>query len=273
MEPNKSYFLVGLFVIGTVLLSLAFTIWLTAAGRGDYMKYRIRFAESVSGLSVGGSVKFRGVDVGSVESITIDPKDTRLIRVDVRILKSAPIKVDTVANLKLQGVTGVVFIELSGGKPGSPNLADVSQQSVPEIRAEQSTINALVDRLPELLDKTTHIVDQINGLLSSENVQNVSDIIARWRAFSDALAQESARLDQLIDNSNAAMADLRATIHDARANIEDMSANLDSASGQADAVMRDFRRTSRNISRLSENLEEDPSRLIFPAAPKGVPAP
>jgi phospholipid/cholesterol/gamma-HCH transport system substrate-binding protein len=273
MEPNRGYFLVGLFIIGTVIVSLAFTIWLTAAGRGDFTHYKIRFAESVSGLSVGGAVKFRGVDVGSVEKITIDENDTRLIRVDVRILKNTPIKVDTVANLKLQGVTGVVFVELTGGKPKSPNLADVSQQSVPEIRAEQSTINALVDKLPELVDKATHIMNQIDSALSNENLDNIGDILQQWRVFSNTLAQESQRLDMLIENGNAAMADLRATIRDTKANFRDISANLDSASGQADSVMRDFKRTSRSISRLSGSLEENPSRLIFPDEQKGIPAP
>ena len=64
MENERHYFLVGLFVLGGVLAMFAFTIWLTATDDSKYQQYRIHFAESVSGLSNGSDVKFRGVKVG-----------------------------------------------------------------------------------------------------------------------------------------------------------------------------------------------------------------
>ena len=81
MENERHYFRVGLFVLGGALLALIFTLWLTTKPDDQYQRYRIRFAESVSGLSNGSAVKFRGVSVGNVESIVIDPSDSRLIQV------------------------------------------------------------------------------------------------------------------------------------------------------------------------------------------------
>ena len=53
---------------------------------------------------------------------------------DVRVLKSTPIKTDTVASLKLQGITGVVFIELTGGSPKAHLLSEGYMPfDVPEI--------------------------------------------------------------------------------------------------------------------------------------------
>ena len=84
--------------------------------------YRIHFPDSVSGPSVGDSVKFRGIDVGTVKSMNVDPDNTRLVLVDVRLRKDAPIKTDTRASLALKGITGVVFIELNGGDPAAKSL-------------------------------------------------------------------------------------------------------------------------------------------------------
>jgi phospholipid/cholesterol/gamma-HCH transport system substrate-binding protein len=59
--------------------------------------YRIRFNESVSGMSLGDPVKFRGVDVGTVKAMAIDANDPRRVQVEVRLRKEAPVKTDTKA--------------------------------------------------------------------------------------------------------------------------------------------------------------------------------
>lgn len=106
MKTDKHYFQVGIFVIGILLVGIGFTLWLTSTTSGDYDRYFIRFSESVSGLNKESTVKFRGVDIGNVEKISIDPNDPKLIQVDICVLQSTPIKTDTTATLKLYGITG-----------------------------------------------------------------------------------------------------------------------------------------------------------------------
>src|ERR1700733_5284338 len=106
METDKHYLRVGAFALLTMLAVAVLSVWLVGAyDNGRYTLYRIRFNESVSGLDVGGSVKFRGGQVGKVQTMSIDPADMRLIRVDISVLKTTPVKSDTTANLKLQGIT------------------------------------------------------------------------------------------------------------------------------------------------------------------------
>jgi len=175
METDKNYFLVGLFVISMILVCIGFTLWLTSAGRGDYDRYRIRFAESISGLNKESAVKFRGVDIGSVEKISIDSKNSKLIQVDIRILESTPVKTDTTATLKLYGITGEVYIELSGGSHDTPRLK-AKENELPEIQAKPSNIDAVLNGLPRLLEKANHVADQLNKIFSDENVQSVNSI-------------------------------------------------------------------------------------------------
>src|SRR5271154_3606446 len=132
METDKHYLRVGSFVLLTLLAAAVFTIWLVGTyDNSKYTSYRIHFAESVSGLDIGGPVKFHGVQVGKVETMSIDPTDMRLIRVDISILKSTPVKTDTTASLKLQGITGSVYIELSGTNPQAADLASAEDDSPP----------------------------------------------------------------------------------------------------------------------------------------------
>jgi len=71
MSAKIGYFRLGLFVIVGTLLLLVGVVYF---GVGEYFKERFPFetyfSDSTEGLSVGTPVKFRGVPIGNVESIT-----------------------------------------------------------------------------------------------------------------------------------------------------------------------------------------------------------
>ena len=214
-------------------------------GDRSIQTFRIRFAESVSGLTTGSDVKFRGVSVGSVKEITIDPDDSRLIRVDIALLKNTPLKTDTVAGLKLQGITGTVYIELTGGDPTKPDLAQNREDGIPEIPAQQSSLNALIDRVPILLDKVSAAVDQVSKLFSDQNIHSVG---------------------QVLKNSDATVSDLHEVVQGSGPHIK-------RSSRDAAAAMRSLRNAAGHAENVSESIENDPASLLFPAEEKGIPAP
>jgi phospholipid/cholesterol/gamma-HCH transport system substrate-binding protein len=167
MEPDKHFFIEGLFIIGVSVAAALFAIWLVGTGHRDDVLYRIHFSESVSGLAIGDPVKFHGVDVGTVKSIVLDPADPRLVQVDISLRKEAPVKTDTKAILKMKGITGVVLIELNGGNPTAPTLlASASSGQIPEIPSEKSTLTAVIDLLPRLLDKFSSIENQVKNVVT-----------------------------------------------------------------------------------------------------------
>jgi phospholipid/cholesterol/gamma-HCH transport system substrate-binding protein len=167
METDRHYFLEGLFIIGLSLAAALFFVWLANSGRRDDVTYRIHFAESVSGLALGDPVKFRGVDVGTVKAMVIDPDDPRRVQVDVKLRKEAPVKTDTKAGLKLKGITGVVFIELNGGTPSAQSLvAATPEGTIPEIPYEKSSLASLMDQLPKVVEKFSAIEDQTKKVMT-----------------------------------------------------------------------------------------------------------
>ncbi len=168
METDKHYFFEGLFIIGFSIAAAFFAVWLGSTGRHDDVLYRIHFPDSVSGLTVGDPVKFRGVDVGTVKSMSIDPDNSRLVLVDVRLRKETPVKTDTRASLALKGITGVVFIELNGGDPAAQTLLAVTPpDQVPEIPSEKTGLKAMLDELPELVEKFASIENQVKKVVTN----------------------------------------------------------------------------------------------------------
>ena len=174
METDKRYFIAGLFILGFSAAAAWFAIWLTSTGHSDDVVYRIHFAESVSGLVAGDPVKFHGVDVGTVKSLGLDPDNARLVQVDVRLRRDTPVTTDTRASLKLKGITGVVYIELTGGSPGARSLVAATPAGrIPEIPYEKSTLANILDQLPKVIskfstleDKATKVVSDVAGVTS-----------------------------------------------------------------------------------------------------------
>ncbi|HEV8263109.1 MAG TPA: MlaD family protein [Burkholderiales bacterium] len=167
METDKHYFIEGLFIIGIAVAAAFFSVWLVSSGHRDDVIYRIHFDESVSGMALGDPVKFRGVDVGTVKAMALDPADARRVQVDVRLRKEAPVKTDTKATLRLKGITGVVYIELNGGAPKAQSLLAVTPEGqIPEIASEKSSLTTVMDQLPKVIEKFSALEDQTKKVVT-----------------------------------------------------------------------------------------------------------
>jgi phospholipid/cholesterol/gamma-HCH transport system substrate-binding protein len=200
METERHYFFEGLFIIVLALGAAFAFVWLSGSGQRDDVLYRIHFDESVSGLSVGDPVKFRGVDVGTVKSMSLDPENPRLVQVDVALRKDAPVKTDTKASLKLKGITGVLFIELNGGSANAkPLVAATPEGAIPEIAAEKSALTTALEALPKAIDRFIALEGQTKKVLSdvgattSEIKENPSSLIfgAKSKTTSDEKASSA----------------------------------------------------------------------------------
>jgi phospholipid/cholesterol/gamma-HCH transport system substrate-binding protein len=167
METDKRYFIEGLFIIGFAVAAALFAVWLVNTGERDDVLYRIHFAESVNGLTLGDPVKFHGVDVGTIKALGLDPDNPRVVQVDVKLRKTAPVKTDTKAGLKLKGITGAVYVELNGGSPNAQTLVAVTPQGqIPEIPYEKSSLATIVDQLPKVIAKFSALEDQAKKVVS-----------------------------------------------------------------------------------------------------------
>jgi phospholipid/cholesterol/gamma-HCH transport system substrate-binding protein len=167
METDKHYFFEGLFIIGLAVAAVLFFVWLETTGHRDDVLYRIHFAESVSGLAIGDSVQFHGVDIGTVKSMAIDASNPLLVQVDVGLRKDAPVKTDTTATLKMKGITGVVIVELNGGSVDAKSLVDATPAGqIPEIPSVKSGLAVLLEELPKIIHKFAAIEDQAKKVVT-----------------------------------------------------------------------------------------------------------
>jgi phospholipid/cholesterol/gamma-HCH transport system substrate-binding protein len=199
MESDKRYFIEGLFIIGFSVAAALFAVWIGSPGSRDDVVYRIRFAESVSGLAVGDPVKFNGVDVGSVKALELDLDDPNQALVEVRLRKLTPVKTDTKASLEMRGITGAVNIALNGGGPESPRLAEATPPgTVPEIGTEKVGLKAMLDGLPDAVAKLSKTADKFSTM-----AEKITVVANKFSKVGDQTKQVMENVDELTEKVKA----------------------------------------------------------------------
>jgi phospholipid/cholesterol/gamma-HCH transport system substrate-binding protein len=297
METKANYVLIGAFTILVTLLLLLFALWAAKyTSEKDWRTYAVLFNEPVTGLTEGSSVQYNGISVGTVQTLRLAPDDPRRVIALLRLQASAPIKTDTRAKLSIQGITGSPFIQLTGGNPGSPRLADVDRREVPVIQTEASA-------LQNIADTANRLVARMDQVLSDENVKRVSTTLANIESMTGAIADQredlrtlivtarksSEQLSATLDTTNRAVAsvdrELVAKLPGLIAKLDSTLTRLDSAANNADGVLSDnraainsfandglaqlgptlseLRLLVRDLRRLSDRLDGNPTRFLL----------
>ncbi len=199
MNNRVNYTLVGSVVLLLLTTLIVFLYWMLKPTQKEVMiPYYIYFTESVSGLNINSAVKFRGISVGKVKQMRINPKNSEEIEILIQLREGTPIKVDTVATLKSQGITGLSYIDLSKGGKNSPLLTPRRNGAIAIIKSDKSLFERIensVDSIGTRLSKTLY---QTEKLLGDKNQQELSEILIRT---STVLAQvERALDDKTVDN-------------------------------------------------------------------------
>lgn len=311
MERDARYAAVAVFALVAIATAFAFVWWYSGRGdRRDYAAYEIYFNGSVSGLGRGSPVRYLGVDVGRVQSLSVDKRNPGRVKVIAEIDSTAPISAATRARLGLLGLTGLLYIDLQlDSAPGANNRQLPTGEEYPVIESRKGDIEAFVEGLPLTMTHAVEVLARIERLLSEDNVNAVHDTLEGLRQASSGLpdvvrearalatdlrrtanetADLAARLQKTVD---ASQPDLQATLASARAAAERLARTADSldrivvgneaslaqfaGSGVADLqqLIGDVREASAEVRALASSLRANPSAIVREPRESGVEMP
>jgi len=292
-----NYPLVGAFVLVLGAMLVAGVLWLAAGGAWQ-KKYDLYLAvedESVAGLNLNAPVKYNGVGVGKVQAISLDSSNPQNVNLLFAIEQGTPIKEDTIAVLKTQGLTGIAYVELSGGSVASPVLVAKAGASYPEIQTSPSLSTRLENVLSSALVKLDSTSTNLNAILSKENqvafhntltdVAAIMHTIAARQDSIDAGLVDGARTLKNTAKASAGFNDLTqrlARSADAVGAMATSVANTSLSAGKTidvvgadvkhfstetlpelERLLAELSTLSRSLNLLSEQTRRDPSGLIF----------
>jgi len=306
MDRDANYVAIGAFVLLVITMAVSFVFWYTdQRDKRTYQRYELYFPGTVSGLNQGSPVRYLGVDVGKVARIALDPQQRNRVQVLADIESSAPIEGRTRASLSLQGITGLLFIDLKQD-PNVTAAALTQGRRYPVIRTVPSDFDVLLSNLPALTTHLVELADRFNQVFSDENVRAFNATVENTRLASERLPETLRDVrDMLADVRSAsrevqgAATDLRAIAVTAGPDIQSLVANArhvsdelartsdqlehfvaDNEPGisrftnqslpQFEQLLRESRQAARDFRDLSRSLKQNPSQLLYEPAYHGV---
>ena len=307
MFKGDRNFAVGLFVSIALASFVAFVIWLTGrTGVEEMKRFTLLFHKDVSGLSVGGPVKYMGMSIRSVVQMNLHNEDGIKVRVDIDVLESTPVDQGTFASLALQGITGVAVVNLETEPGQHAALEALPGQEHPVIPVRIVGFSALMASAPEIMGKLDNLLTQAGKILGEENQQAVAGTLKNIENLTASVAEERETIAAIPGNLNSTIADIQVTVRQLQEtirqlqpgvgsivkNIDRSSQNLASLTGRLDvlikeheddlgrfmeeglaeapALMNQTRAALRDLEKLIQELQHDPSQLIYRQADNSV---
>lgn len=281
METRANYTLVGAFVVFFLVAIVAFIVWIA---RVDFShnatEYEIYFSRSVTGLKEGGTVLYRGVPVGTVKSIALDPTNVEKVQVIILVQKGVPIMEDAFASLELQGITGVAYIQLNGGTSGAPQLHPARGRKRAVIPARSSVLEEVTASLPVVLHQISKTFEEIRPLFDEDNRKAFGESLKNINTITKALAPEPGKdndIHELLLSMKAGVKEVRLLVNEMKSLLTDNRVGIHNFTQTGLPALTQFLHEGKEalstIRRVGESIERSPSRFIYNDSRQGVKVP
>lgn len=296
MTQKTNFFKLGLFIIIAVGLGAVFLI---IFGAGKFFKHELLvetcFNESVQGLNIGSEVKYKGIKIGTVKSITSAARvyqtqsDYVLVIIaledgvclgqtgdstTIRIRKA--IENGLVIRLSFKGLTGVAYLETDYSVQTPDDALDIPW--TPEniyIPSQESNIKQLGDTLNLILDNLADInlkgiTTNIDGLLKTldqkaneVDMKNISGLTASLlaelkdtnRKISTTIGSDKVK--HLLEDAHTSFSELRTIVETSKTPLNQALTDFQKAAGSTKNMTRDLEaRLAPKIESLSSSLDQ-----------------
>jgi phospholipid/cholesterol/gamma-HCH transport system substrate-binding protein len=306
MENKSHAFWAGLFTVA-LALAIGVAAFLFNVDRSVRVPYDLIARTNVTGLYPDAAVRFRGLDIGKVQSLKFDRNHPGQIVIRILVDTRAPITHSTFGTLALQGVTGIAFVQLDDtGKDQTP-LAS-SSKDVAQLPLHPGLFDQLQKRGDVLLRELERVAGDVDELLSPEMrkqiaatvvslqqaadgvtalTQQIAPTAGKLPGTVDQLNQTLASTNQLITSLNKADGPLETNLNkvgtaaqqagDAltamNASLQEMSSRVGyDTLPKVNSLADDVRTAVRSVDRAANTFSESPRSILF-GAPSEAPGP
>ncbi len=233
MYSRVNYTVVGIFVLVFTAGMIWFAFWLAKYGlQEDYSMYRTEIKDSVAGLSKDSSVKLRGVDIGRVKKIRINPKNIESVEIFLEIREEVVIKEDMVAHTQMFGVTGLLSMEIDGGSNEAKTLVPTDEY-IPLIKSKSSLLSKLTTNLEGMSEKLDNLLSQSEKLLSNKNIDTAGKILDN----TETVTQKAITVE---NKAVTSLEEVDTTLKEFRVSMDNINAKFTQATVDFKQMQKDF---------------------------------
>ena len=252
MYSKVNYSLIGSFVLIFMAAIVFFVLWLgDSKFKEDSKLYILRTTESVSGLSEDSGVKLKGVNIGTVSKIRVNVKNIEEVEIILSLKKDIPIKEDMRAVISMFGLTGLAYIEISGGTNSSKTLVSENGK-MPIIKSGSSTYMDFKGKLDSLNERLSLFLENTEKVLSDENIKNFSALIKNANIATLKGITVEDKLILTLEETTTTIKEFRETFSKLSKNYNGLAVNLNK---ELPLLVENVSKTSTSIERVAANIE------------------
>lgn len=280
METRANYTFVGAFVVCFLVAIITFIIWVARIDFSSHALYDIYFSRSVTGLKEGGNVLYRGVPVGIVKDIAFDAHNMEKVRVTILVEDDIPLKEDTFASLEIQGITGIAYIQLSGGTSQASLLRPKPPHDRAVITTRSSVFEEVMTSLPAVLQEVVKTLEDIRPLFNEDNRKAFGESLKNIHAITKTLAPKPGKqgdIQELLSEMKAGVKEVRLLASEVKSLLADNRSPIHDFTTTGLPTFVDFLKEGKDtlitIRRVAESIERSPARFIYNDPRQGVKLP
>ncbi len=269
MEPDAKYVLVGGVLIVLSVLFVGALLWVSnITDQSSIERYNIYFKnQSLAGLQVDSAVTMKGIKVGTVRDVKIVPRDIERVLVQIGLEAGSPVKVDTKAVIQRNLLTGIANIDLVGStQEAKALLQPIKGQGLPIIPEGQTGLEAIQRTAPELLERTSLLVERVAQFLSPENKVSFEKVLNNLEAITGHASGDDNEIARALREVRQLAADMRVLVKNLDERSNQFAGSVNTA---AQVLSHDSARLSKDIGlasrRIATTMEsfEDPKTAFF----------
>ena len=291
---------IGIFAVAILLCSWAGIRFLS--GLDVFSRNRVYYAEynAVNGVQIASPVMIRGVKVGQVSAITLDPTKETCVQLTLSVQRQYAIPDDSHAKIGSNGLLGGKCVELvlgssetalgNGDRISTAEDMDLMSMAGSELEDLKSKVNEVVASLTTTLDSVNTLIEtnqrSINGVMThldsmtgsldevlTSEKKELKEIVKNLSVFAEALGRNGEKVDSLMMNVNHissqfAEADLAGGLQTTLSKLNVLLDGMSTGEGSMAKLLNDkelydnLTEASANLSSLLADLEANPKRYV-----------
>ncbi len=255
MESRAYALITGLFVIGLVAGITAWANWL-AQEPLERKPYRVVSTAPVTGLNPQAQVRYRGMGVGRVTAIRLDPKDAQRILIDIEVNSDIPVTRGTYAQLAMEGITGIAYVHLlDEGRDPAP--APRGGGGVAELQLRPSFLDTMADGAERTVRDTRELIAGLNALLAPENRSRVGSSLASLERVTADLEATTGKLPGAVARAEAWLAeDNRRLARETLEGVNEAAKALPEIARETQRLLAETRQLVGEVGKLAADTRE-----------------
>ena len=239
MVSSAQKFRLGIFIVVFSVLMIIFLVLVAGS------IYHIRYENtSVSGLQIGGPVKYRGIGIGRVDEIAIDAEDVTNVIVTVSVKAGTPIKEDMRASLIPIGITGLLQVEITGGSKEASFLKTKSF-----LPAGVYTFDSISGKAEIISEKLEQLLNNLAEMTNEENRKKMNNIINN---IDEIINENQQSINSVLMNLNSITEDLAVIVDETRQIILEINEIM--KSGEVENIVSNTEKITNDIA--NSDLEQ-----------------